>query len=231
MSEDLELASAVEHLKAVAIQRDATYSSPRSGGYADAVMNVYAHLPEKQFYADLRITIHTLSNKTEQAGKCSALALAATTRGMQVERERDTLEERVRVLEGAQQKWKAQLIGYEDDGNTSVDMQGDIYAFINISEVRRIWQDTEAAPTQQAVVSEGAWQPITKDTDATSPIWAALRVSHNGGPHLWEVHLICCDDETGNMIDGYEHGWALDDYERWMPASVPAPPPSSAGEA
>lgn len=68
------------------------------------------------------------------------------------------------------------------------------------------------------------WKPVNEDTDATTPIWAAIRVRHNDGPLEWHVHLIACDDETGDLLEGFEHGWALEDYEFWQPANVPAPP-------
>ena len=56
-----EVKAAVKHVKALASKKDGGYSSPRSRGYADAVMDVYAYLPEKQLYADLTTILSALT--------------------------------------------------------------------------------------------------------------------------------------------------------------------------
>ena len=77
-----EVQAAVEHLQAVAIQRDGGYSSPRSGGYAEAVMSVYGCLPEKQFYADIRAVTAALAaseaRRVELEGENTRLREAMT---------------------------------------------------------------------------------------------------------------------------------------------------------
>ena len=64
-----EVQAAVEHLKAVAMQPDGGYSSPRSGGYADAVMGVYGCLPERQFYADISAVLEALADSEARRGE------------------------------------------------------------------------------------------------------------------------------------------------------------------
>jgi hypothetical protein len=59
----------------------------------------------------VRTVIDGLDRANARADRCSALAVAATTRGMQVERERDALAERVRVLEGEQRRQNVALYG------------------------------------------------------------------------------------------------------------------------
>ena len=69
-----------------------------------------------------------------------------------------------------------------------------------------------------------AWRPMTADMDHVGPAWCAVRV-YTGGKFLrWDVHYVEIDDETGEIAADFEQGWALDDYEFWMPIAPPSPP-------
>ena len=54
--------------------------------------------------------------------------------------------------------------------------------------------------------------------------WGAIRLSTNGGPLKWEVHLLCLDDETHDVHVSYDRGWRWEDYDFWKPCPVPAAP-------
>jgi hypothetical protein len=153
--------------------------------------------------------------------------------------ERDALAERVAVLEG-QGKPVATCDGIEQGAFEEwakarrFDMTEHPLHYLFLDEktdaARQGWKAglehavSRAHPTPEALARAETWRPITDDTDATIPIWAALRVRHNGGPYEWQVHLIACDDETGDLLEGFEHGWALEDYEFWQPANIPLSP-------
>ena len=67
------------------------------------------------------------------------------------------------------------------------------------------------------------WQPIdTAPRDGTSVI-AAIPVYSCAGRFIgWQIDVIYCDDETGEINSECERGWEWDDYEVWQPC--PAPP-------
>jgi hypothetical protein len=67
------------------------------------------------------------------------------------------------------------------------------------------------------------WQPMeTAKRDGTSVI-AAIPVYSCAGRFLgWQIDVIYCHDETGEIHSECERGWEWDDYEVWQPC--PAPP-------
>jgi len=71
------------------------------------------------------------------------------------------------------------------------------------------------------------WQPIeTAPKDGTSFIaglWVTMwNAARDNSRRYWEVHLICVDDETGEITADSHQGWELSDYSHWM--QIPKPP-------
>ena len=75
-----------------------------------------------------------------------------------------------------------------------------------------------------------AWLPIKDAPRDGTEIVAAIKVRHIKGGMWWERHVIAADEETGELHPDYDHGWAFDDYELWMPLAdlpeLPAAPPA-----
>ena len=67
------------------------------------------------------------------------------------------------------------------------------------------------------------WRPIeSAPRDGTTFLAAVEVMSNKTGAAWWELHLVACDDETGNIHHDYDQGWSLDAYTHWMP--LPGPP-------
>lgn len=78
------------------------------------------------------------------------------------------------------------------------------------------------------------WQPIeTAPRDGTS-ILGFIRMGGASGIGWHEYHVIYVDIETGEIADGCDSGWQLEDYSHWhaLPdAPVPTPLPHGAPHA
>ena len=70
---------------------------------------------------------------------------------------------------------------------------------------------------------EPVWRPIeSAPRDGTTFLAAVEVMSNKTGAAWWELHLVACDDETGDVHRDYDQGWSLDAYTHWMP--LPGPP-------
>lgn len=67
-----------------------------------------------------------------------------------------------------------------------------------------------------------AWRPMTADMIHVGAALCAVRVYTCGKFQGWDIHYVVIDDETGEIAPDFEQGWALSDYEFWMPISPPA---------
>ncbi len=66
------------------------------------------------------------------------------------------------------------------------------------------------------------WQPI-ETAPRDDRFIAAIEVhSTVTKKHWWQMDIVWCDEETGELHPDCDFGWGLSDYSHWMP--LPAPP-------
>lgn len=83
-------------------------------------------------------------------------------------------------------------------------------------------------PTSSATAAL-AWRPMSPNLDYEGPAWCAVRVFSGGVFLRWDIHHVIIFE--GQIADDFEQGWALEDYEFWMPVEAPAAPSTPIGEA
>lgn len=66
------------------------------------------------------------------------------------------------------------------------------------------------------------WQPMECAPRDGTRVIAATPVYNTSGRFMhWDIHVIFCNDETGQIHADCYLGWDWDDYEAWQPCPEP----------